>query len=238
VRHREHQVIVPGVLTVRVRELAELTWRRGCGELPSTSIVTTPCRLGAMGSLRQPGARGAGDTEPARHAKVYCEHFALVEMDEQVLGASVEPHHHSSCQALSKALRQGKAQVAAALIDADEPMATEYGFQTSAHRLDLGEFRHWPNQAPGSTINPAASMPATVAAASSSEAPLKISTAPSSSPAFPVAISAVRGDLDSEDFEGGVCLKDGERQRFEVHLAGASERGREGFLGSLSSMGI
>jgi hypothetical protein len=50
--------------------------------------------------------------------------------------------------------------------------------------------------------------------------------------------AAARGDLASKDFEGGTCLEDGERQRFKVHLAGASERGREGFLGSWSSMGI
>jgi len=49
------------------------------------------------------------DAEPARHAKVDGQYFALVEMDEQVLGASVEPHHHSSNEALGKALRQGKA---------------------------------------------------------------------------------------------------------------------------------
>ena len=82
------------------------------------------------------------DAEPARHAKVDGQYFALVEMDEQVLGASVEPHHRSSCEALGKTLRQGKAQVPAALVDTDEPMATEDGFQTSAYRLDLGEFRH------------------------------------------------------------------------------------------------
>jgi hypothetical protein len=101
------------------------------------------------GSLRRPGVGAGLDAEPARHAKVYAEHFALVEMDEQVLGASVEPHHQSSGEALGKALRQGKAQVAAALVDADEPMATEYGFQTSAYRLNLGEFRHCQIQALG-----------------------------------------------------------------------------------------
>jgi hypothetical protein len=128
---------------------------------------------------------------------VYCEHFALVEMDQQVLGAAVEPHHRSSCQALSKALRQGETQVAAALIDAHEPMATEYGFQTRAHRLDLGEFRHGLNQAPGFTFNPAASMPATVAAARHLRW-LTIS-APSGSPAAPASLVA-HGDLDSGDF--------------------------------------
>ena len=118
-----------------------------------------------MGRLHRRGVRGGIDAEPARHAKVYGQYFALVEMDEQVLGASLEPHHHSSCEALGKALRQGKAQVAAALVDADEPLATEYGFQTSAHGFDLGEFRHCPNQAPGFAFNPAAAMPARVAAA-------------------------------------------------------------------------
>src|SRR5215831_7321278 len=205
VRHREHQVVVLGVLTVRVRELAELfSWdlighrqrvgarcgpaRRGRSE-PTLTLVPTPCRLGVLGSLRRPGARGGLNVESARHAKVYCEHLALVEMNEQVLGATVESHHQSSCEALGKAFRQGKAQVAAALVDADEPMATEYGFQTSAYRLDLGEFRHCRNQAPGFTFNPAAAMPATAVAAALSAGSPEIPTPPSSSPAFPVAIS-------------------------------------------------
>jgi hypothetical protein len=101
------------------------------------------------GSLRRPDVGGTVDAEPPRHAKVYGEHFGLIEMDKQVLGASVEPHHHSSGEALGKALRQGKAQVAAALVDADEPMATEYVRQTSAYRLNLGEFRHCRVQALG-----------------------------------------------------------------------------------------
>jgi hypothetical protein len=52
--------------------------------------------------------RGGFDAEPAGHAKVYGQYLAPVEMDEQVLGASVEPHHRSSCEALGKAFRQGK----------------------------------------------------------------------------------------------------------------------------------
>src|SRR5215510_6707640 len=97
-------------------------------------------------------------------------------------------------------------------------MATEYGLQTSAHRLDLGEFRHCRNQAPGFAFNPAAAMPATAVAAALSAGSPEILTAPSSSPAFPVAISA-RADLGSKGFEGGTCLEDGDRQR-KVALGG------------------
>ena len=125
--------------------------------------------MGARGSLRRPGVRGGVDAEPARHAKVYGEYFPLVEMDEQVFGPSVEPQNHSSCEALGKVLRQGKAQVAAALVNAGEPMATEYGFQTSAHRLDLGKFRHCRVELQWSAFNPAASKPATATAPSPCE---------------------------------------------------------------------
>src|SRR5215475_14672645 len=107
-------------------------------------------------------------------------------MDKQIFGASVEPHHHSSYEPRGKAFRQGKAQVAAALVDTDEPMATEYGFQTSAHRLDLGEFRHCRTQAPGFAFNPAAAMPATAVAAALSAGSPRMPTAPSSAPAFSV----------------------------------------------------
>jgi hypothetical protein len=58
-----------------------------------------------MEHLHRWGVRGGADAEPAGHAKVYGQYFALVEMDEQVLGASVEPHHRSPREALGKALR-------------------------------------------------------------------------------------------------------------------------------------
>src|SRR5262245_30541789 len=148
-------MVVLGEPTVRVRELAELAllWQGltadrelraascgpaswGCSEPPVTPVMP-------KGSLRRWAyVRAQVDAEPARHAKVYGEHFILVEMDENVFGASIEPNHCSSGYALGKALRQGKAQVAAALVDADEPMAAEHGLETRAHRLDLGEFRH------------------------------------------------------------------------------------------------
>ena len=117
----------------------------------------------------------------------------LVEMDEDVFGAPVEPLDRAARQALDEALRQGKAQIRPALLHVDETAPAQHRLQARAHRLDLGKLRHRRLRLPGSAFNPAAWMPATAAVSSLSEEDVVEQMAAAAAPRRPRATSTHLG---------------------------------------------
>ena len=126
-------MVVFGVVAVLVRELAEL------------------------GSLSPQAGRGSArqlHAEPSGHAEVHREHLAAVEMDEDVLGAALQPLDRAARKTLDEALRQRKAQIRPALFDVDKSAPAQHGLEACAHRLDLGELRHRRLRLPGRPSTP------------------------------------------------------------------------------------
>ena len=77
------------------------------------------------------------DAEAAGHAEMHHQHLAVVEPRQQIFGAPVERIDLSPLQALGEVLRQRKAQVLAALLDARKAVADQDRRKAQSHRLDL-----------------------------------------------------------------------------------------------------
>ena len=224
-RHREHEVVVLGVAAVLVGVLAELdsaaagTHRAANAE----HALPPPCGGGARGggiAARSrwlpppltPPHKGEGNSggvgrlrqlhaEPAGHAEVHGQHLAVVEMDEDVLGAPVEPLDRAPREPLGEALGQRKAQVRAALLHAHEAAPAQHRLEALRVPSRPREAPASPAQAPGSAFNPAAAMPATAAISSLSEVSPETPTAPTTR-ARAVADQHAAGHRDQRAADG------------------------------------
>ena len=63
-------------------------------------------------------------------------------MDQDVLGAPLEPRHAPALEPGGEALRERDAQVAAAQLDPCQPVALQDGAQAKADGLHFGQFGH------------------------------------------------------------------------------------------------
>jgi hypothetical protein len=71
------------------------------------------------------------------------EHFAAIEVDKNVFGASIEALHPASGQSLHEVLRQREAQIFAALLDFQEPPPRQHWDKSTANGLDFWKLRHF-----------------------------------------------------------------------------------------------
>ena len=102
-------------------------------------------RVGAKDDVvvaRRRGRRIAVDDHAARHAEVNEHHRAVVEMHQDVFGASRDLGDAAAGQALGETLGQGDAQLLGALFDGGETTADEVRRKAAAHGFDFGQFGH------------------------------------------------------------------------------------------------
>lgn len=87
--------------------------------------------------------RGAfAQHHPPGHAEMGEPRRTVVELREDILRAPSETFDTPALQARREALRQGKAQLCPALLNAPEPPARKRPGQPPHHRLDFRQFRH------------------------------------------------------------------------------------------------
>ncbi len=107
--------------------------------LPLTPTLSPQAERGSSRGARRVWQLHA---EPPGHAEMNGQHLAVIEMDEDILGASLEPLDRATREPLGEAGRKRKAQVLAALLHAHEPMSAKDRLKPKADGLDLGKLGH------------------------------------------------------------------------------------------------
>jgi hypothetical protein len=87
-------------------------------------------------------AIGVVDREAAGHAEMHDENLAIVEPRQEIFRAPVESLDRPSLEPLGEVLRQRKAQVFPALLDARERIADQDRLKALPHGFDLWKLRH------------------------------------------------------------------------------------------------
>ena len=94
-----------------------------------------------MGVVGWPGAVGMDGHTP-RHAEMGDQHHAVVELDQNVLGAPFDGGDPAPGEALGKGFGEGHAEIGAALLDPDEGAAHQMGREAAADGFDFGKLGH------------------------------------------------------------------------------------------------
>ncbi len=79
-----------------------------------------------------------GHQDAARHAEMHDHRRAVVEIEQDVLGAPADLLHPPSGHALRQILRQRDTQILAPRLDAPQPLAQEFCAQPAADGFDFG----------------------------------------------------------------------------------------------------
>ena len=85
---------------------------------------------------------GRHDHHAAGHAEVADQHLAVLEVDEQILGAPPQGGDAAAHHACRKTNGKGNTQVGPALLQRDDAAAFEHGLKAAPHGFDFGQFGH------------------------------------------------------------------------------------------------
>ena len=122
---------------------AEAAWvvvgdRGAVREMEDDMIVRRVLRARMMECAR----RRRVDAKRSRHAQVHDEHARVVEIRDEIFRPSRQGFHPPPFETAREILRKGKAEIGAALLDADETPAAHGWFEAPAHGFDFGQLRH------------------------------------------------------------------------------------------------